>query len=240
MTPDELVSLLSNPPPGQPDRTSLCPDEHELAAYVDGNLISERREPLELHLADCDACIALVGVLTHARHLDVAAEDTRTAVALALNLVERKSSRWSRSKPGLAAAAMVLLGISGVMLSSRFGDPGTDPNEQLGTRTTRGMQVDDARLIVLEPTAGMALDARQATFRWEAVPESYYYEVRVVTESGDVVIEERVVEPRWSSTTDHPSLRPGVAYYLHVAAYISEGKALSSDHIPFTVGIEGE
>ena len=69
MSPNDLTSLLRRARTGHPERTPACPDEEQIAAYVDGTIEPEAREPLELHLADCDACIALVGLLEPAtRH----------------------------------------------------------------------------------------------------------------------------------------------------------------------------
>src|SRR5215467_10968326 len=40
-----------------------CPDEHQLAAYVDQQLIGAERERVESHLAKCDSCLQQVGFL---------------------------------------------------------------------------------------------------------------------------------------------------------------------------------
>jgi len=46
-------------------RTHLfrCPDEHDLAAYVEQQLIGAERERVESHLAKCDRCLQQVGFL---------------------------------------------------------------------------------------------------------------------------------------------------------------------------------
>src|SRR5215471_13821291 len=40
-----------------------CPDEHQLAAYVDQQLIGGERERVESHLVKCDLCLQQVGFL---------------------------------------------------------------------------------------------------------------------------------------------------------------------------------
>src|SRR5215467_13452037 len=42
-----------------------CPDENQLAAYVDQQLIGAERERVESHLAKCDPCLQQVGFLTN-------------------------------------------------------------------------------------------------------------------------------------------------------------------------------
>ena len=80
----------------------------------------------------------------------------------------------------------------------------------------------------------MTVDARQLVVRWEAIPGSRYYEVRIVTEAGDVITEQRVMDTEWRPPGDL-NLSPGVEYFVHVDAYPSEAKTIGSDHIPFRV-----
>jgi hypothetical protein len=55
-----------------------------------------------------------------------------------------------------------------------------------------------------------------------------------VTGDGDVVIQERVTDTSWRPPA-HVELRPGPEYFVHVDAYPSGDKAVSSDHVPFRV-----
>jgi ribosomal protein L27 len=61
-----------------------------------------------------------------------------------------------------------------------------------------------------------------------------YYDVRVVTEAGDVVAEQRLTGTEW-----HPgsraALRPDLEYFVRVDAYVSEGNAIGSEHVSFRV-----
>jgi hypothetical protein len=55
-----------------------------------------------------------------------------------------------------------------------------------------------------------------------------------VTDDGAVVIQQRVNGNQWSPPAEL-ALVPGAEYYLHVDAYPSGDKAVSSDHVPFRV-----
>jgi hypothetical protein len=87
---------------------------------------------------------------------------------------------------------------------------------------------------VLVPGAGGAVDAQRAQFRWTEVAGSPYYEVRIVTDDGAVVIRERVTGTAWQLPSQ-VQLQPGAEYFVHVDAYPSGDKAVSSDHVPFRV-----
>ena len=67
MNPDHLTSLLAAGAANERGRSPACPDEHQIAGYVDGGLDDAAREQVELHLADCGHCLALVGLLCRER-----------------------------------------------------------------------------------------------------------------------------------------------------------------------------
>ena len=80
----------------------------------------------------------------------------------------------------------------------------------------------------------MTIEPARLVVRWTEVPGSQYYDVRIVTDSGDLVREARVEGTEWRPSTEI-ALRPGAEYYVHVDAYPSSTKAISSDHVPFTI-----
>ena len=89
-------------------------------------------------------------------------------------------------------------------------------------------------LQVLVPGAGSAVDARRVEFSWTAVTGSPYYDVRIVTDEGDVVVRERVTDTNWRLPAQ-VRLQPGAEYFVHVDAYPSGDKAVSSEHVPFRI-----
>jgi len=136
--------------------------------------------------------------------------------------------------PQWAAAAMVILSIVAVTHFTQLGGLGNEHPMQPDERKTRNVLQSKPALQVLYPTAGTTLDSRQLTFRWTEVPGSDYYDVRIVSESGDVVSEQRVTGTEWRPT-EQLALRPGAEYFVHVDAYPSKAKTVSSDHVPFSV-----
>ena len=239
MSTNDLTSLLRRAGTGHRDRTAACPDEQQIAAYVDGTLEPGEREPLELHLADCNACVALVGLLSRQRDTVAFEPAPELAVARARALLKADPNRghprrWQRYAPRWAAAAMVIVSVSaGIHLAQ---SPGRGIEAQLPPelRTTRSLASSTPALQVLYPSPGMTVDARRLVVRWEAISGSRYYEVRIVTESGDVITEQRVMATEWRPPDDL-NLTPGTEYFVHVDAYPSEAKTISSDHIPFAI-----
>ena len=239
MSPNDLTSLLRRARTGHPERTPACPGEEQIAAYVDGTIEPEAREPLELHLADCDACIALVGLLSRQRDTVDFEPVPELTIARARKLVNPSAGdgqprRWPRYAPHWAAAATVILSLSAVIHLAQLQGPGGEAQTRPAERTTRGISASTSALQVLYPSAGMTVDPRQLVFRWEAIPGSRYYEVRIVTEAGDVITEQRVMDTEWRPPGDL-NLSPGVEYFVHVDAYPSEAKTIGSEHIPFRI-----
>ena len=239
MSTNDLTSLLRRAGTGPRDRTAGCPDEQQIAAYVDGTLESGEREPLELHLADCDACVALVGLLSRQRDTAVFEPAPELAVARARALLKADPNRgqlrrWQRYAPRWAAAAMVIISVSAGIHLARPPDPGIEAQSPPEMRTTRSLAPSTSALQVLYPSPGMTVDARRLVVRWEAISGSRYYEVRIVTESGDVITEQRVTATEWRPPDDL-NLTPGTEYFVHVDAYPSEAKTISSDHVPFAI-----
>jgi hypothetical protein len=66
------------------------------------------------------------------------------------------------------------------------------------------------------------------------VPGAHYYDVRVVTDAGDVVTEAHVTGTDWRPM-ELAALRTGLEYFVHVDAYVSAGKSIGSEHVSFHV-----
>lgn len=231
MTPDELSSLLRASRTDAPERDPACPDEHSIAAYVDGTLESATRERLELHLADCSHCLALVGLLSRAQEAPAAEAPPEPVITRARSLARTRSRRWGFPAPQWAAAAAVVLAVGTLVLVSQTPGP-TRAIWQSDAPTVRTGTSPSLQL--LSPDDGATIDRTQLTVRWSTVLGARYYDVRVVTEAGDVVIEDQVTGTEWSPK-NHASLRPGLEYFVRVDAYVSEGKSIGSEHTSFQV-----
>jgi len=234
MSPDHLKLRLAAEATNDPLRSPACPDEHQIAGYVDGGLAEAARGQVELHLADCGHCLELVGLLCRERNT-VAIEPVPDAVTAPARAVATKGPRrqW-RLAPQWAAAATLILAVPLLLQLGRNVDRDTGGQGPPEPPATRMLAPTATGLQLLSPGAGAAVDTRQLLFRWTEVPGTPYYDVRIVTDAGDVVIQQRVTGTTWQLPAQL-DLQPGAEYFVHIDAYPSGDKAVSSDHVPFQV-----
>jgi hypothetical protein len=234
MNPDQLKSLLAAGPTAGPGRSPTCPDEQHVAGYVDGGLDEGTRQALERHLADCGHCLTVVGLLSRERHaaLPAAAPDS-TAAQARVPASGGQVRRW-QSAPQWAAAAVLVLAVPLLIQLSRSPDVGSEGQGRPASAMTRNVPSSVTELHILSPAAGAAVDARRLSFRWSEVPGTPYYDVRIVTDTGDVVVQERVAGTTWQPPAQL-RLQTGAEYFVHVDAYPSGDKPLSSGHLPFRI-----
>jgi hypothetical protein len=234
MTPDKLTSLLTvathtDPPSPGPG----CPDEHAIAAYVDGALGNAEREPLELHVADCAHCLALVGLLSREHSLNSTVSVPELEMARARALATPSARRRTFAAPRWAAAAVVLLTAAGLV---RFAEAPRSNISESGSDAPRFRSGDSGvpSLRLLSPGDGTTVDRDRLSVRWTPMPGAHYYNVRVVTDAGDLVSEEQVTGTEWRPGSG-ASLHAGPQYFVNVEAFVSEGKSIDSEHVSFQV-----
>jgi anti-sigma factor RsiW len=234
MSLDHLTSLLAAGAAANSMRSPACPDEHGIAGYVDGRLDEAERPQVELHLADCGRCLALVGLLSRER-TSGATESVADEVAVQARASSTSGSRarW-RLAPWWAAAATLVLAVPWLSQLGRNLDGTTEGQGRPAPPATRSVTPVAEGLQVLSPTAGTTVDARLLSFRWTAVAGTPFYDVRIVTDAGDVVTQQRVTGTTWQPPPQL-NLQPGAEYFVHVDAYPSGDKAVSSDHVPFRI-----
>lgn len=236
MTHDELERQLRTVSGGIRTGTSGCPGEQQLAAYADGMLPEAEREPLQAHLADCAACLSLVGLLAREDANEALPAVPETALARARTLATPPARPWHQRAPQWAAAALVLLALPVVLHVVRapdaIPDAGHEATTPVAERSTRSSGGSAPALEVLQPAAGATVDPAQLSVRWTAVPSSDYYDVRVVDEAGALIVEQRVVATEWRPDSA-VELHPGGDYYVYVEAYHAGGKTVGSAHVPF-------
>ena len=234
MDRDHLTSLLAEGASERPVRSPACPDENQIAGYVDGGLAAAIRQELEGHLADCGHCLALVGLLSRARDASTAEPvPWQTPDPARARVTKAPARRWQFA-PQWAAAAALVLAVPLLLQLGRTPDAGLEGQGRPEPPATRMIARQADAVQVLAPRAGAAVDPRHVQFRWSAVAGSPYYDVRIVTDDGDVVVRERVTGTAWQ-LPERLSLQPGAEYFLHVDAYPSGDKAVSSEHVPFRV-----
>ncbi len=212
----QLIANLRSSAATAHERTPFCPEDGSIAAFVDGSLDDSTRILMERHLPDCQACIARVGLLTRLMREDEAAGSDKTLIS------ERNSLGVA---PQWAVAATVILAIVWVGWSP-------DTSDVIDYRDTRNVESVLMPPEILVPGSGVLANRDGFVIRWTDVPGSLYYEVRVVSDVGDLIGEERVELTEWA-IGDHIKLEPGREYFIRVDAYLPDSKAISSQHIPF-------
>jgi hypothetical protein len=234
MISDRLLSILRSRPAVDPGRGPACPDEHLIAAYVDGTLVGDGRDGIEAHLADCGHCLALIGLLSRERTGDATEPASELAITRAHALVQPVVRRQRSPVPQWAAAAVLVVALASLVRLSQPVAPTAITTDGPEVPTTRAAAAETQGLKVLSPQPNATVSANELAVRWTPVPGSRYYDVRVVSDAGDVVTEVHVAGTSWRPQ-DPASLQPGVDYFVHVDAFVADDKSVSSDHVPFRV-----
>lgn len=212
-----MISLLQRSAARSIERTPFCPDDEDIAAFVDGTLPEARRESVRHHLPDCPACIQRVGLITRlSRATD---EDRPTEPGLATGPAYATASRW-------AIAASVLIAVAWAAW--------LPVQEDSDHRATRSIESTLTQPEILAPISGAAAHRDDLVIRWTEVPESLYYEVRIVSDAGDLVSLQRVDITEWT-LADQAELQTGHEYFIRVDAYLTDSQSIRSEHIPFRV-----
>jgi hypothetical protein len=211
-----LIAYLQRSAIEDAERTPFCPDDQDIAAFVDGDLDNSSRVLIERHLPDCPACVSRIGQLTRLLRTELISESDETPSA---------NKTLFKAIPHWAAAATVVLAIIWAGWSP-------DTVQVDDVRDVRNVESVLAPPQILAPDSGVLASRDGVLIRWTEVPGSLYYEVRVVSDIGDLLSETRVQQTRWA-ISDEIELEPGREYYIRVDAYLSDSKAISSQHIPF-------
>lgn len=230
-----LIALLAAGDPGEGDPGPDCPGELQVAAYVDGTLTASERQDLASHLADCGHCLSMVATLCAERRpgRSSAAEVRSRPVAErhspALGAHSSIGTAWRSPRWAAAAALFVALPLGFYLGASR------DEAQRVGSVpvartlvTGHGMPQVSVETIESSPSED------QLSFSWTPVEGSPYYDVRIVTDVGDVVIEQRVTGTSWRPPP-RLALQAGRDYYVHVDAYPAGDMPVGSGHVGFTV-----
>jgi hypothetical protein len=227
-----------------------CPDEHQLSAYVDQQLIGAERERVESHLTKCDSCLQQVGFLVkqslvsvgdapsllvrQAKKLETAAHELPfgwkwVSVAAALAVIAIGLVVWRGVRPNTEEHSMI------VATAERPLAPAVrDKVQPNADNAIRSFHAPDSQPLMLSPQPGAIVHASDFAIRWEPVPNSAAYEVRVVTADGDLVWRKRVHEN--SVNPPKQILRPGLKYFVWVRAWLANGKTQQSPAVAFMGG----
>jgi hypothetical protein len=207
-----LISLLERSSAWDHQRTRFCPDDSDVAGFVDGTLPEAGRVSIRRHLPDCPACVQRVGLLTR-----LLREQADTATLTSARRPQGIAYKW-------AAAASVILAVGWV---TWFPVQDTDD-----FRETRAIESRLTPPEILAPAPATPASREGFVIRWTEVPGSLYYEVRIVTEVGDLLLQQRVDQTEWVIGKEL-EFQPGREYFIRVDAYLSDAKTIRSEHVPF-------
>ena len=223
------------------ERSPECPDDHQIAAAVDGQLQWSDRDSFERHVADCDFCVARIGALTRLSAEDAPAPVSDITLARARRFGKRTG--LTRQAPRWAAAAVVVLAVTFAFDRYSSNDGATESSEVsrppvakplTNFRQSRNIDPGALRPGILTPREGEVIDVSKTLFHWTEIPGSLYYDIRIVTLDGNMVWQDRVDNTQWG-LPGQLELEPGAEYYVRVDAYLAEAKSVSSRHVLFTV-----
>jgi hypothetical protein len=229
MNQDKLKALLKHSPDNL-ERLPDCPDDYQLASYLDGGLSERDHQVFEVHAADCPFCIERIGILGRVRETEPSGPASNQIQA-----GSDKRANWYRA-PRWAAAALVIIAVG--FIADRFspGKTQSSPNEFSQPLAVNERYVEPASPLpeIISPLENSSVDPQNLSFKWKLVPDSLYYDIRIVSDDGELISRQRVWDTQWSPPASL-SLQPGAEYFVRVDAFVSEGKALSSEHIAFKI-----
>lgn len=227
--------------------TPFCPEDGQIAEYYDEVLPADELGTLERHLADCRFCLARVGMLQRLEQ-DRAARRVPEDVLATAKALRDGPGRRSGTAPFWAAAAVLVIAVGALYQLFPLGQLGQLGQDALPwnhadepSSHVRGTRIIDAGAIgprFLSPSEGVSVVAGGDPFRWTPVPNSLYYQVRIVSDAGDLLWQERVDGTEWQLPAGL-SLSPGVEYFVRVDAYLTDAKALQSDYLLFRLDERG-
>lgn len=222
--------------PGAPTR--FCPEDQLIAEYYDGALGEMEADTLERHLASCRFCRTRIGVLGRLAEETVTRRIPGEVLARAKQFAPPSRPRRRVAAPILAAAAVLVAALSMTLMQPWGTRPGTIPATGVSAPADRQLRSvgNLSSLEMLYPATDGRIDP-QRPFQWSRVPDRLYYELSVLSESGDILASERLQETEWRPD-DALVLQPGQTYYVQVVATLPNGRTLRSEHLGFQVGEE--
>ena len=230
-----------------------CPDETQIAGYVDGRLSAADKNRLDGHLAECDYCLGQVAALLRLEGAAMPDDVPPGLLAGALDLgpAPGPPSGWPVVRWGAVAAVTACIAVVTTVWIHRQGKetlapvPPATQSPAISTpappavappaptpRELRTVKPAGTSLHLLAPREGSALAPGTLDFRWTRVPASLYYEVRVMTADGDLVWEGRA-EGNRARLPENVQLVSGTKYFVSVRAFLPDGKTLTSPVVGF-------
>lgn len=226
MDKEKIKNILSRSSPVSQE-SGACLGAEQLAAFLDGNLQGEEYGRAERHLADCSHCLGRVTAIVRSEDSSNGSIPDRLlekAGSLPPRQNTHRFTRWA-----VAAAAVLAVGLVFQQLA-----PQQDSGLQGETRQVRYSDRNAGQPRVLTPEEGSSVFPQEQVFSWTEVSGSLFYDVRLVSQDGDLLVRERVQDTRWL-IPENLGLEPGMEYFVRVDAYLNDSKFLSSEHVVFRI-----
>lgn len=207
-------------------RQAECPPDDQFAVFVDGGLDEKDHARLCAHIADCNFCVERLGILGRARE----AEEQEPVSQILVARAARRTAVAGPGRPAVgrwATAAVLVLAVALVLVIAPERATSPAPNLKDRPRITRSIDMP-----ATSSDRGISILSRKDVFQWAAVPDSLFYEVRIVTDEGDLIWKERARAANWELPLEL-ALEHGREYFVRVDAYLSESESIRSDYVPF-------
>jgi hypothetical protein len=250
-----------------------CPDEMQLAAYIDHQLQGPNRDFVEKHVADCEFCLSQVSFLARAADWTDSAEVPKPILRRARDLVPQKprgKTNWGwRWAVASTVATCIVLFVAFVALRFRTPQVVNAPNGPLvaqqhqpdmvtAPQTTPAIprpgpthsneklrsaepvtpvirrEGQDLSPAVVFPRNGATLRRSELDFRWQPLADTVFYDIRVVTAEGDLILESKT-EDTHLRIADNIPLQPGAKYFVSVRAHLRQGQTVKSGIVSFRI-----
>lgn len=227
-----------------------CPDESQLAAYVDGRLEAPEREKIKAHLTDCNFCLDQVAFLARLEKAELPENVPASVLSRARELAGPPSRvalvpAWGRVAAAAAVACLavvVTVSIRRAHVTSPSGatasvetPSGAQPaasSPSAETGVVRGQT--QTALTVVFPASDSVVPRKDLQLRWNAVSGALNYDVSLMTADGNLVWEQRA-DRNSLAVPAGVKLEAGHKYYLMVRADLPEGKTVDSKAVAFSV-----
>ena len=244
-----------------------CPDDNQLAAYVNRQVALPGRRKLEAHFANCKACLETLAFVAQAFDESPVESVPAHLLARARSLADDKRPvvwRWAFA----AATACALIIAALIVWNSRANRSAVPPEDLVAQQkqperaseplpvtatptrpentsqapkpkptesrapNVRG-QGDPLTLTVIFPRNGSIIRGAQQTIRWKPVADVSFYEIKIVTEDGSPVVNERSNTTEFQLNTAR--LQVGGKYHVTVVAHLSGDRTARSEMVSFRV-----
>ena len=228
MSDDVLAALIPAASSTGARRGWRCPDESELAGWVERRLPEARREELADHLADCAFCRGQAGFLSRAASLG---PPPPVPVALLEAATGRRQPLFGFFRPATLAAAGAGLALA-LLVAGPLGRTARMPGAPASDGQVRTGLILANVPALLQPSEGQVVPGAALELRWREVPDALSYTVQIVSPAGDVVWEGRADGARLTVPAN-AALAPGQACFAWVVAHLRSGATVRSPAVGF-------